>query len=588
MESNRSASRVTSAVGADRTAARARLRACIERLRARGDVRREGMAAIEEKLASNAFNLVVVGQFKRGKTSFINALIGEPLLPIGVVPLTSIVTLLAYGEHPAFAVRYEDGRTEEITRARLPEFVTERGNPQNLKRVADVAVTYPSPWLKTGVRLIDTPGIGSVYRHNTDVAQRFVPKADAVLFLLSVEQPAGQAELDFLKQAAAHAAKVFLVLNKIDLVTEAELEESVAFTRRALADVLPGNPPIYPLSARRASADAGGEFEAFTAALERFLQHEKDDVLLASIARNLARLIAQARFERELELKALAAPLDELQQKLERFAARKRDVGAAHNEHAVLVEGESRRILRERAEPDLEVFAQELGDEIAAEVERVFEQNRGLPLRALEETLTRHAVERIAQRFDTWRAAEDERIAGAFQEVCARVSARLDAVVDELYRFAADLFALPYEAIRGESLWSAEDRFYYKFWSEPGALYLLTSSALLALPKFLGDKLVLKRAREAAIDAVQVQAGRVRADFQQRLEESARAFAERMAANVEAVLRGLENALTEGAAARSRGAEQADAQRADIEASLARLAQAQAALKDIPGAPDPG
>lgn len=566
------------------------LKQCLAALRAGGDVPLAAREALEQKLDANTLNLVVVGQFKRGKTTLINALIGEELLPVGVVPLTSIVTALAYGERLAITVHHEDGREQHISRERLREFVTEIGNPRNEKRVSEVAIGYPSPWLKTGIRLIDTPGIGSVYEHNTDVAQRFLPKADAVLFLLSVEQPASQAEREYLKRVTRLASRVFVLVNKADLVGAAELRESVEFTRRALADVLGDGARVFPMSAKLAleARHKGSDellrrsgFSAFAEMLAEFLSTEKEQVFLHSIVRNALRLVSQARFERELELEALSTPLEELERKLQRFQARRAELLAARDEYVVIVRAEQKKLLHEAVEKDLGAFEGELLADVAVHLETQFEQKRGLPGRKLAEALHQNAIEEIRQRFDAWRAAEDEKVSKEFQAACQRVAARLDAAVDELYRFAADLFAISYEAIRAETLWTQDGRFRYKFWQEPASLYLLASSAILALSRLIGPRMILRRAREAAMDAVRTQSGRVWYDFQQRLERSGLAFETAMQANVATVLQGLEKALTEGAERQRSGQADADARAHAIRGSVSRLDRVRTQLERI-------
>lgn len=281
-------------------ATRQELERAVNRLAGLPDVPEARLRELRAKLASQTFNLVAAGQFKRGKTSVINALIGADLLPVGVIPLTSVVTVMSYGDPIAVHAMFDDGRQEAIAPERLGDYVTEKGNPHNVKGVREVVIAYPSPWLQGGVRLIDTPGIGSVYRHNTDVAFRFLPQADAVLFLLSVDQPVSQAEHDFLKEVSGYAGKTFVLLNKIDLLSEAELQESLAFTEQAVAKVL-GRALVFPVSARRAieanaqSSDAlmqQSRFHAFSQALRAFLLEEKGRTLVTSIGRNLLRLIS--------------------------------------------------------------------------------------------------------------------------------------------------------------------------------------------------------------------------------------------------------------------------------------------------------
>jgi len=185
---------------------------------------------IEHKLRDQEFNLVILGQFKRGKSTFINALIGESILPTAIVPLTSVVTILRYGEKVRVVVHYMDGHCEDIELAKLPEFFTERANPRNRKGVKEVEVFYPSDYLKDGVRIIDTPGVGSVYRHNTEVAYSYLPYVDAAIFIVSADPPLSDSEHQFLRDIRSFVGKLFFIQNKIDQVSEADRKESLDFT----------------------------------------------------------------------------------------------------------------------------------------------------------------------------------------------------------------------------------------------------------------------------------------------------------------------------------------------------------------------
>ena len=100
--------------------------------------------ALSAKIEQHAFHLVVAGEFKRGKSSVINALLGADLLPTGVVPLTSAVTLLHYGEAPVAMVVFEDGERRDVPIEALPDFVTEKGILKNAKGVREVAVAVPA------------------------------------------------------------------------------------------------------------------------------------------------------------------------------------------------------------------------------------------------------------------------------------------------------------------------------------------------------------------------------------------------------------------------------------------------------------
>jgi hypothetical protein len=125
----------------------------------------EASRDLAKKLAEERFNAVVVGEFKRGKTTFVNALLGAEVLPAAVVPLTSIVTAVTWGDPPRAEVRYLDGRVEEVAPEDLARFVTERDNPGNRLGVDRAVLHWAAEDLRDGVFLVDTPGVGSVYRH---------------------------------------------------------------------------------------------------------------------------------------------------------------------------------------------------------------------------------------------------------------------------------------------------------------------------------------------------------------------------------------------------------------------------------------
>jgi ribosome biogenesis GTPase A len=119
----------------------------------------QGTRALLKKLAGQLFNVVVVGEFKRGKTTFVNALLGADVLPVAVVPLTSIVTAVTWGEEARAEVSFLDGRTESVPVEGLSRYVTERGNPGNGLGVDRAVLYYPAEELRDGVFLVDTPGV---------------------------------------------------------------------------------------------------------------------------------------------------------------------------------------------------------------------------------------------------------------------------------------------------------------------------------------------------------------------------------------------------------------------------------------------
>jgi GTP-binding protein EngB required for normal cell division len=255
-------------------------------------------------LADDQFNLVVLGQFNRGKTSLMNAVLGSDRLPTGIVPLTSVITVVRYGSHERGLVEYENsGLRHEISLADLPTYVTQEGNPGNEKRIRTVEIQLPAEVLRRGFRFIDTPGLGSAIAENTATTDRFLPETDAVVFVTSCDAPLSELEVEYLRTARRLVRKIFLVVNKMDLLRVQQREQVLGFIRERLAQQGLDELPIYALSAQEAlgaklarndaSLDASG-IQHFERALVDFLVTDKSRDLLAQNCDRLVRIVTTA------------------------------------------------------------------------------------------------------------------------------------------------------------------------------------------------------------------------------------------------------------------------------------------------------
>jgi GTP-binding protein EngB required for normal cell division len=194
------------------------------------------LAACEGLLGDGGMvDVAVLGQFKAGKSSFLNSLFGDAVVPVDVLPSTAVVTRIGYGPRERVFVHGFAGEPFEVPLARLSEFVTERGNPANEKRVAVVDVALPSLAPYEGVRFVDTPGLGSVFAHNTKVSKEWMPRVGAALVAVSVNHPLSEDDLLLLNDVSRHTPEAALLLTKADLVTGEELAAVIEFTRREAA-----------------------------------------------------------------------------------------------------------------------------------------------------------------------------------------------------------------------------------------------------------------------------------------------------------------------------------------------------------------
>lgn len=546
---------------------------------------------LSQKLCEEVFNLVAAGQFKRGKSTVINALLGEPLVPAGVVPLTSVITIIQSGRAPTAYAALRYGQKRPIELAELGEYVTERGNPGNMKSVERVVIEHPSPWLADGVRLVDTPGIASVYEHNTDETRKYLPQADAVLFIASVDQPVSRAELDFLRDIRRFAGKIFCLLNKTDYLRLNELEESLAFCAHAIREALgTDDVPVFPVSARLAlegkiandaeSVSRSG-FPAFERALRTFMAQEKTDAWLRSLGRGLERLLIQARFALDLESKALTEPLDHIEANLALFRKEKERTERARADYCILLEADARALLKQDIEPKLEEFKRHQKAEIRALIGCWVRESRGLPSRKLQAALEERKIAAIRAAYDNWLAQEDIEVSRAFQRLCARFWASLQQSVDELMRRSSELFAVDFDRADTEPRWTAESGFYYKFWYEPTSLKILSTSAVLMLPRLIAARLIAKRATATAVELIEVQAGRIRYDLEERLKKSVRDAQRQMLRQIDATVSGIETAIEGGVSLRVRSAGQVAVRSAQLESARREIAALLARLRRV-------
>ena len=573
-------------------ASRARLAAVLEEASAVPELAADALDAWRVKFAQHAFHLVVAGEFKRGKSTLINALIGADLLPTGVIPLTSIVTIVQHGESAAASLVFDDGTRRDVPLAALVEFVTERGNPGNDKHVREVRVGVPTAWLEGGIRLVDTPGVGSVHSHNSELTSRYLPTADAVILVVSADQPLGRNELDFLGEIRRHAGKVFCLLNKVDHLSSDERIESLAFTAGVLREAVGAKVPLFAVSARqalraRSDGDAQGWIDsglaAFDQALQDFLQREGGDLWLHSMQRQLLRLLAESRFALELEQQALVSPLLVLEEKLQVFAQQRLQMLQAASDLDPLLDAESRKLVRERVEPDLRAFTRALLPRLLAALDDEYHHRRSSAAAVLQVQLEKQLVEEVRGAFDAWRMAESVLVNKAFEYQCQRFWRGMHEAVDDLMRCASELFAVPFTAIATDTLWRVSSTFNYKFWDEPSTLQLAGRGLLRLLPGMFSRPLILRRSRRRAADLVDMQSGRLRHDFEEHVRQAARDFRREMLERIGATVAGIEAAIEKGRAAKSRDEGKLALRTAELRQALARIRALESRLTDDSG-----
>ncbi len=513
------------------------------------------------RLDEGRFRLAVLGQFKRGKSTLLNALLHEPLLPTGILPLTAIPTTLRYGPERHVQIRFRDGRCEdydgslEHLQAVLTRYVSEQENPANRAGVAQVDVEHPAALLAERVEIIDTPGIGSTMLHNTRTARETLPVCDGAVFVLSPDPPITEVEVQFLKAVREAATRMIFVLTKTDTMRPADREGLVTFLQKTFRDEvgLSGRDPVFLVSASQAlEADATGMVSLLSASgiatletyLVDFLLTDKQVALQDAVRTKAARVIRDVLFAVDFQRKVLELPREDLERRSARFDA-----------HLEKMERE-RVYFRDRLAGDRNRLLAELDRLADALVEPATKALSACAARVSSEAVAKTPSAELRRRIQSalseeaeyvfGRAAKD--IGGAmthqFQILQDTHCREMETLIDRVRRTAADLFeVLCLEAVALDRLEAVR---------EPRVIghRMVTSfveEAEVWLARMLPRRWQASRFERQVNETIKYLVARnveeLRWTTRQNLDETLRTFQARMETQLEAVIEGIRGAL---------------------------------------------
>lgn len=305
--------------------------------------------SLAERIAEGRFFVACVGQFKRGKSTLQNALVEANILPTGIIPVTTVPTVVRYGEQASARVQTGSGFWTTIPLVDVQQYVSEEHNPENAKGVTGVEVFIPSPLLASGMCFVDTPGLGSVFAGNTAATHEFIPHIDAAIVVIGADPPISGEELAIVESVAAQVRDLLFVLNKADRVTAKERQESVAFAKRMIESRL--HRPIqtiYEISAAEWLEKRGPERDRarFLADLQNLAEHSGRSLTRAAKERGLRRITDQLLSIIHEERKALIRPVEESERRVAAMGSTIADAERSMMELTYLFIAEQHRLSR--------------------------------------------------------------------------------------------------------------------------------------------------------------------------------------------------------------------------------------------------
>jgi len=550
------------------------------------------LIGLQEQLAARAFNLVVFGEFKRGKSTLINSLIGRPILPAAVVPLTSVITVVRYGEQLECAVTYQDGRKNQVPIKELSEYVAEARNPENVKQVAIVEVRVPSDLLNSGLFLVDTPGVGSIYRHNTEVTQDFLDQVDGALLVLAADPPISHSELQFAQDILKRTSKLFVVLNKVDQLSPTEREEALDFTRQVLANVVPEDAlEVLPISARQGvTAHEQNDLNVWQASgvarlsarLQRFAEDDLLPTLQKSIARRAGAMAEELKLAVDLQRRSLELTIAQLKKKVVRYRIRRDAIMHEVNDSRVLVRNNVDQVVRTRLQEDYEVARREGLAVLRKAYAEWADEPRHAAFQELYDEVNGFIETELRQAISAWKDDEEQgRLHDALQEALERFGGRVTDKLKDIYKAARAEFDLPEPRMQDDVVVPTKSSFTWRerAWKIQLGTGFKWHWALLGEDR---KKVALLREGERVLTTQFDQAcGRLRHDFETRLRQGAEEYMDALMAALEQTLADIDRILDDLVEQREAATSRRDEELEGLEERAEYLEEQMAVLDEV-------
>lgn len=365
--------------------------------------------SLTKRFNSNELQLSIFGEFNTGKSTFINALLGQEILTAQRRPTTQVCVYVRYGKRLRILAAMPDGTVEDVPLENASDVLSEQGR---LKHAARVDVFVPNEVLRSGLTIVDTPGINVDIESHIRITEHALSESNACIFMMSARQPGSRTSVEYLKRISASVDKFFVVLNMCDLLDQEEISEALEYLTCILRDECGiQKPRIYALSLLRGTGGAlgpeGTEFRAFLDRLNSFVKTEKHIILAREIAKLQEKVISEASrmaenrrrlYEEELERRYDQAMPDSetlvarlLENTRSRIEGAMEDISARANEYARSKIAELRTDIEERIssarkkaefreevpryiESALSACAKSIGDMLLGEYDQLFRE----------------------------------------------------------------------------------------------------------------------------------------------------------------------------------------------------------------------
>ena len=262
------------------------------------------------RMAERTFSIAIVGEFKRGKSTLINALLGQDILPSDILPCSATLNRITYGVRPSVKIVFKDGQEEEIAIEQLVDYVTKltEESEKKAESVKEAIVYYPVPYCQNNIDIFDTPGLNDD-QNMTEVTLGVLPFVDVAIMVILAQSPFSQFEKDLLenKLLTSDLGRVIFVVNIWDNYTKEQAERLLQNIKKRIQQYVLG----------RAEADFGKDSEEYQIYRQKIGEPKVFGLYIKQAL--------EAKQERDEE-KLLRTGFPEFEKALEKFLTQERGV----------------------------------------------------------------------------------------------------------------------------------------------------------------------------------------------------------------------------------------------------------------------
>jgi small GTP-binding protein len=366
-------------------------------------------------LANGRVTVVVLGEFNHGKSTVVNALLGDEVLPMGITPTTAVITHLVHGPERKVTIKPPHGKpTYTIDYDQMERAVRESGEEGEEPEYVEIA--YPNEVLSQSLILVDTPGVNDISRQKVEITYGYVPRADVILYVLDATQILKRSEVAFIRDRLlkANRDRILFILNKIDALGPEEVREVEQYAREKLAALI-GPVELFAFSGRQALvAQQQGRplpvpFVAFRGELMQFLQEQRAYIILDSALAGGLRVATLLEQNLSIKRQGYGLEKEDLERKISAVRGRLKESRKLIAENVARID-EATKGISATARHNLRIFTEQFTEQLPQQIER-----------ADAKDVKRFLPDWIRDTYKQWLEDEGQAIARSLEELAEEI-----------------------------------------------------------------------------------------------------------------------------------------------------------------------